>query len=295
MKSNLKKIGLVNLIAIIILLSSWGSVFFIHGMASAIAWTLLKVLYPLLGLFWLAVNIALVFWSVIKKRKCLKGKSLLSIMLSIILLFPVLFLTNIIPFAYPSSIEKMRPAITVQSPFDESAVVGWGGDTIEDNYHAAWSAERWAYDLVMEPYDIASAELSDYGIWNKSVYSPVSGTVVAAYDDEEDIQPNLEEFKSSAGNYIYIEIEVTGTYLILCHFKQDSIEVEAGDHVAVGDYLGRVGNSGATSEPHLHIHHQKQDPTKVHTLFSEGLPLYFENGENSGMVIKNKKLESKNK
>ncbi|MGG3801652.1 M23 family metallopeptidase [Metabacillus fastidiosus] len=55
-----------------------------------------------------------------------------------------------------------------------------------------------------------------------------------------------------------------------------------GDHVNQGDVIGRVGNRGSTSEPHLHIHHQRQDPTKViYPILAEGLPLFFEdiNGE----------------
>ncbi len=34
----------------------------------------------------------------------------------------------------------------------------------------------------------------------------------------------------------------------------------AGQEVAVGDPLGQVGNSGKSSEPHLHIHAQRGIP-----------------------------------
>ena len=36
-----------------------------------------------------------------------------------------------------------------------------------------------------------------------------------------------------------------------------------GQHVNEGEFLAQVGNSGSSSEPHLHIHHQRQDPSKV--------------------------------
>jgi hypothetical protein len=42
-----------------------------------------------------------------------------------------------------------------------------------------------------------------------------------------------------------------------------------------GQLLGRCGNSGNTSEPHIHIHHQRQNPKGRPLQFSEGLPLYF--------------------
>lgn len=132
----------------------------------------------------------------------------------------------------------------------------------------------------MVPYNIDSENLDDYGIWNKEVIAPVSGTVIAAYDGEHDIPPNTEDFVSAEGNHVYIEIEDTGTYLLLNHLRKGSVAVSVGDKIEVGDFIARVGNSGSTSEPHLHIHHQRQNPlTMWLPIFAEGLPLYFE-GEN---------------
>ena len=43
-----------------------------------------------------------------------------------------------------------------------------------------------------------------------------------------------------------------------------------------GDVIGRCGNSGHTSEPHIHIHHQRQKPAASGPVnFAEGLPLFF--------------------
>lgn len=154
-----------------------------------------------------------------------------------------------------------------------------------DNYHAAYPNMRYAYDLVMEPYDMGSTQNADYGIWNQPIYSPVKGRVVAICNDEEDMMPNLEDFKSQLGNYVFIEIEETGTYLVLAHMKQGSIQVQAGDWIEAGTLLGRVGNSGTTSEPHLHIHHQKQNPVETLT-FAEGLPLYFKDINENATLVK---------
>ncbi len=41
-----------------------------------------------------------------------------------------------------------------------------------------------------------------------------------------------------------------------------------------GEILGRCGNSGRTSEPHIHIHHQRDDPKRFSGL-AQGLPLTF--------------------
>lgn len=159
----------------------------------------------------------------------------------------------------------------------ERTIVGWGGDTIETNSpHVRWLAERWAYDLVMKPENIGSKNLSDYGIYDKKVVAPISGTIIAAYDKENDILPNTDKFLSMEGNHVYIKIDKTGTFLLLNHLKKGSVLVKVGEYVSDGDIIGSVGNSGSTSEPHLHIHHQRQDPTKtIYPIFAEGLPLYF--------------------
>jgi hypothetical protein len=43
------------------------------------------------------------------------------------------------------------------------------------------------------------------------------------------------------------------------------------------------GNSGNTSEPHIHIHHQRQDPNDFPINFAEGLPLYFRDHDGPAM------------
>ncbi|WP_240528080.1 hypothetical protein [Bacillus cereus] len=89
----------------------------------------------------------------------------------------------------------------------------------------------------MEPYNINSDSNEDYGIWNREIYSPVSGIVVAVSDDEADIKLGSENFISMEGNHVYIKIKETGTYLLLNHFKKDSVSVEVGDHVKPGGHL----------------------------------------------------------
>lgn len=286
MKAIIRKVGYINCVFIGFFLLLWISVFSIGGIVGAYSWTLLKLVLPIIGALGLLVNVILFIILLVKKIKSLKLA--LNVIVNILLISPILMTMNLIPFAYPNSVEHAQPSVTVNFPLSEQTVVGWGGHHVKDNLpHSTWSSERWAYDLLMEPFNMNSENNEDYGIWNKPIHSPVSGVVMAAYDDEADITPGSEDFHSLEGNYVYIKIEETGTYLLLNHLKKDSVLVKSGDKVKPGDLLGRVGNSGSSSEPHLHIHHQRQNPTKtIYPVLAEGLPLFFKDIKGSSMPRK---------
>ncbi len=97
-----------------------------------------------------------------------------------------------------------------------------------------------------------------------------------AHDGEPDMIPGAisNNVQMPTGNHIALKLE-TGTYLIIAHLKPGSVLVKAGDMVEEGQIIGQCGNSGNTSEPHIHIHHQRQDPNFYPVNFAEGLPLYF--------------------
>ncbi len=293
----MKKIDFIktfNYIMAIILVGSWTSIFFIQGITGAVAWALVKMFFAPIGIMLLFINLIFLIIGLVKKKKRLKVVT--SVILSIFLAFPMLMLMNIFKIEYPANIDKSKPSITVKWPLKEKTIVGWGGNSVSLNEpHAIWASERWAYDLVMEPENVGSKNLSDYGIYDKEVVAPVSGTIIAAYDDEEDILPNTEEFLSMEGNHVYIKIDETDTFLLLNHLKKGSVNVQVGDKVKEGQVIGKVGNSGSTSEPHLHIHHQRQDPTKViYPIFAEGLPLYFKDIDSKPMPEKGTIIMPKN-
>lgn len=135
--------------------------------------------------------------------------------------------------------------------------------------------ERFAYDLLVLPVSVESHSLEGFGSFGVEVVAPASGTIVEAIDSEADHGIKEESNGSMVGNHIYIKLDDTETFLVLAHLKQDSIRVKQGEHVKEGTILAEVGNSGNSSEPHLHIHHQRQNPAKTNMFMSEGLPLYF--------------------
>jgi hypothetical protein len=165
--------------------------------------------------------------------------------------------------------------------------VAWGGDKIETNYHVVVPDQRWAYDLVVAPAAHGSAKLEDYGCYGVPVVAPASGRIVKAHDGEPDAVPGVvsNNFTAPTGNHVVIQLDETGTYLIIAHLKPGSVTVKTGDTVSEGQVIGACGNSGNTSEPHIHIHHQRQDPNLFPLNFAEGLPLYFRDHDGPPMPL----------
>ena len=191
------------------------------------------------------------------------------------------------PVAFPMSLEKTTPSATVRLPADVPLKVAWGGDKIETNYHTVAPDQRWAYDFLVEPYVNGSDKLEDYGCYGIPVLAPISGLVTIAHDGEPDEVPGVvsNNYTAPTGNHVVIQLQETGTYLVIAHLKPGSVAVKAGETVEEGQVIGACGNSGNTSEPHIHIHHQRQDPAVFPLNFAEGLPLYFRDHNGNPMPV----------
>ncbi|MGG0289903.1 M23 family metallopeptidase [Bacillus pacificus] len=267
-----KKFLLVIIVSFLII--SWILVYVANGVTSVFVWWSIQA-FSFISVFLLVGSVIIFFLKGIF-RKRIDGTLFLIILFSIIGAWPLGWFANIGGLAYPANVQSMSPKIVVRFPLNESALVGWGGDRLETNYHVIKPNERWAYDILIPPAEVKSNKLEDYGIFGAKVMAPASGTVVSINNNEQDLVPGSENFQSMVGNHIYLRLDETGTFLILAHLKKGSINVREGQHVSEGEFLAQVGNSGSSSEPHLHIHHQRQDPSKVSMFLAEGLPLYFQ-------------------
>ena len=105
------------------------------------------------------------------------------------------------------------------------------------------------------------SDLNNYVIYGQEIYSPLNGTVIAVEDKYEDQIPPTTDIEHLAGNYILIESN--GVKVLLAHLKKGSIAIKKGDVVTTNTLLGQVGNTGNTSEPHLHIHVEKGGETNT--------------------------------
>jgi len=104
--------------------------------------------------------------------------------------------------------------------------------------------------------------------YGREVLAPVSGVVVASHDAEVDHDayrglPSVgyaltqqrraaSGWLALAGNHVMVGT-ASGAVVALCHLRQHSAAVRPGDHVQVGQVVGRCGNSGNSTEPHLHL------------------------------------------
>ncbi len=213
--------------------------------------------------------------------------------------------------AYPSSHDNEISEIEFRLPLDTAISVAWGGDNTKVNYHVTSPDQRWAYDLMViengKSYKGDSTKLENYFCYGLPVIAPSSGKIVKAFDADSNMQiGDFGGIENPLGNHIIIEV-APNIFMFICHLKPNSVKVNKGDTVEAGQELAMVGNSGHTSEPHLHIHMQD---TKVFSM-GEGIPLYFhhyvvngkyvdkgipmggfdDNGNFTGQIVKNVKQQ----
>jgi len=99
---------------------------------------------------------------------------------------------------------------------------------------------------------------ADYQAFGVPVIAPCAGEVALVVDGLADMQVPVMDPENRAGNFVAVDC---GEFVvILAHLRRNSIVVAAGDSVQVGDALGEMGNSGNSSEPHLHLHAQRGLP-----------------------------------
>ncbi|KAG1658333.1 putative metalloprotease [Nymphon striatum] len=164
----------------------------------------------------------------------------------------------------------------LELPFEEEWYVEVGGRThAEGRHHFVARGERYAYDIQIEiDGRIRTGDGSkneDHYCFGKRLNAPGAGKIVAVVNDIEDNQPGVTN-NQVAGNYIIID-HLNGESSVLVHLKKGTIIVAVGDTVEKGQEVGKAGNSGASSAPHLHYHLQ----TTTNTIRGLGLPAQFQN------------------
>ncbi|PSL48083.1 peptidase M23-like protein [Chitinophaga niastensis] len=152
-----------------------------------------------------------------------------------------------------------------------------GGKGLPTNlFHFSLRGAVYAMDIVKlnswggRANTVFSRKLDDYAIFNDTVYAPCDGLVKRAYSNNPDnIPPAMDRGPKNTNQVL---LETANYYVFMGHLKQGSVVVHEGQYVKKGDALGCVGNSGFSTEPHLHMQaHVKQAGIPWY----QGTPLYM--------------------
>ena len=155
----------------------------------------------------------------------------------------------------------------------------FNGGCDENLRHGGSVSQTYAYDFIImdeggQSFAGSNTALDSYYCYARDVLAPGDGEVVAvkknckdsfvdgvnAYCDALDIR----------GNYITIRHH-ENEYSVLAHLMPGSEAVKVGDMVKQGQAIAKCGNSGNSSEPHLHFQFQSGKSF----FFSMGLPIGF--------------------
>lgn len=177
---------------------------------------------------------------------------------------------------------RNSPARRVPSHGTDLLGSGYAIDFVAvDDRHRTAPGRTWRTFLATEPPELFHA-------FGRPVFAPVSGTVVAARDTEPDHEARRSQLalvpyalgqasrlregvRAIAGNHVIISLSPGGPFVALVHFRSSSVRVAVGDTVTEGQHIAECGNSGNSTQPHVHI--QAMDSADLSV--ARGLPLWF--------------------
>ena len=149
---------------------------------------------------------------------------------------------------------------------------------------------------------LATEDPQRFVAFGRPILAPVAGTVVAVHDGEVDHEARRSRLTLAgyalsqasrvrggppaiAGNHVTIAQVGGGGFVVLAHLQRGSIVVSVGDHVTEGQPVARCGNSGNSTQPHLHLQAMDDPDPSV----ARGLPISFrrflERARRSGTAV----------
>lgn len=150
-----------------------------------------------------------------------------------------------------------------------------------DDRHRTAPLRDWRTLLATEPPDRFFA----YG---RPILAPADGVVIEAHDGERDHVARRSQLalvpyalgqasrlrrgaSAVAGNYLIIAHRDSRAFVVLVHLRAGSMRVAVGDEVAVGQQIGECGNSGNSTQPHVHVQVMDSPDLSV----AQGVPIAF--------------------
>jgi hypothetical protein len=139
----------------------------------------------------------------------------------------------------------------------------------------------WRTFLSVEPVD----RFLGFG---ETILAPAGGLVVAVHGGEPDHPARRSPLtllpyavtqgsrlrrgvRAVAGNHVIVALDEDGPFVLLAHLRERSPFVRSGDRVSTGQPIATCGNSGNSTQPHVHI----QVMNSLDLLTTRGLPMAF--------------------
>lgn len=139
----------------------------------------------------------------------------------------------------------------------------------------------WRTYLATEPADRFYA-------FARPLLAPADGTVVDVHDGEVDHAARRSQLRllgyalsqqnrlrqgipAIAGNYLIIELRSGSGFVALVHLRAGTLRVAVGDQVTTGQHVAECGNSGNSTQPHVHV--QVMDSLDLSV--ARGIPIAF--------------------
>ncbi|WP_434361605.1 M23 family metallopeptidase [Parasalinivibrio latis] len=175
-------------------------------------------------------------------------KSLVYLCFSVMLIF----LNSLLFSKLPEDIQSVNLTFPLRSPW----IITQGGNASFMNSHSTKSQSQ-SLDVVgltfgsLRANGIFPPSLDQYAIYRVPVYSPCDGKVIGEEQRFPDQSIGTTNLLYPNGNFVVIYCQ--NVSVLLAHLSQGSTLPEVGDSVTTGQQVGRVGNSGNSTEPHLHI------------------------------------------
>jgi hypothetical protein len=174
------------------------------------------------------------------------------------------------------------PAVTLEFPLKNGTYyIAQAGGTSVVNAHHPYGSQTYAVDILQlnrmgrNAVGLHQTSLDQYAIFGTPIYSPCDGIVTTSVDGLNDLPPgSAGDTIHAAGNHVFIDCQKEQVQVLLAHMMKGSILVKEGVPVKTGEPIGQVGNSGNTSEPHLHIH-ARQGGTPDKLTSGVGVPILF--------------------
>jgi hypothetical protein len=196
---------------------------------------------------------------------------------------------------------RQRAPIIVQAPLRGSDWLAMGA-TGPNSYHRralmveggqAWLAQRYAIDFAQFhivdgkafTWEGPENQNSSYFCYDQRIHSVAPGKVVEIMDGLPENVPHSGKlaidltWQNAGGNHVVVDVGF-GLYAFYAHMRPGSVAVKQGDIVTAGQILGHVGNTGSSTEPHLHFH----IIDRPQFLSGQGVPYEFANFSTSPRI-----------